>query len=963
MSLDILKQVENINKAIAWVRKNKPADFDVKFLALVEERRKLLMIADAAECNPGIAAYGVSQVGKSYLMNCMLQKNGQPFLLKANGRTYKFIEEMNPKTKNTEATGVVTRFTSFSNAPERYSKEYPILMRCLSITDIILILSDGYYNDVRDYTSASENELNELADRLYEKYHSFEPNPLSPIQPDDILTIKSYFLQYINNAQSFRHAVFFDRLSLIIDRIPSSDWLDVFSTLWNRSEFQTKLFNKMAGTLAKFKYAKYVYLPAEALLHDGINENTVMSVQCLNELFNTNPKYYTDVFLRTDDNYTKLPGLTKSEVCAVCAEIVVKIDREYLDNTGRYCFNKIAPEVHSHLTDNDVKMTILNHNDMLDFPGARSRTKETLETLQSDLLLTNVFLRGKVAYLFNKYNEAKKINILLYCHHGEKNEVTDVPLLLNNWIMNNVGETMDKRHRTLSMTSNISPLFYIGTKFNIDMEQSTEEIANNTNALNERWNARFTKVLYKECFNVDGNLDVDKNKIFLNWTRPDEPFQNSYILRDFKYSGPKASKLYDNENTPNSIMTMPDEYYTSMRKTFIDSEHVKRFFANPALSWDVCASINNDGTLYIIENLSKIADTMALTRSAQFNDVCQTCIQRVVNNIIDYLVSTDTDDILRTNIRQANGIFRELEFTCQDQPEYFGHLLQALQLSESISFKHIHKLIPTLISTVTGDSVIKDYELIKKRCNHFDGCNSLDDKWDLFVRTYHFIDRQDAADYLTAHGIDSNKLFSANNIKRKNSAVIANSFIDLWKTNITGVKFINSFTDNGLMEQSVMHNLINCLISTASAVQLEQRIEESITGYTDILNVSNINEDLVADMISTTISDFITDFGYKYLNDEKISSARRLAAENRLQCFDWISRERQEHFEEAEMTDMFNRILDSAERLTPSYDANYNCWIEYMYIAFIAHINVPEFDRDANDALKVLIDDLKSNHA
>ncbi|MDE5636241.1 MAG: hypothetical protein K2I52_08065, partial [Muribaculaceae bacterium] len=70
MSSDILKQVENINQAIAWVRKNKHADYEVKFLEMVEERRKLLMIADAAECNPGIAAYGVSQVGKSYLMNC-----------------------------------------------------------------------------------------------------------------------------------------------------------------------------------------------------------------------------------------------------------------------------------------------------------------------------------------------------------------------------------------------------------------------------------------------------------------------------------------------------------------------------------------------------------------------------------------------------------------------------------------------------------------------------------------------------------------------------------------------------------------------------------------------------------------------------------------------------------------------------------------------------------------------------
>ena len=89
-------------------------------------------------------------------------------------------------------------------------------------------------------------------------------------------------------------------------------------------------------------------------------------------------------------------------------------------------------------------MSLLKENDLLDFPGARSRKKELLCTLEDDIILINVLLRGKVAYLFNKYNESKLINILLYCHHGEKNEVTDVPHMLNEWIRNYVGDTIEK---------------------------------------------------------------------------------------------------------------------------------------------------------------------------------------------------------------------------------------------------------------------------------------------------------------------------------------------------------------------------------------------------------------------------------------------------------------------------------------------------------------------------------------
>ena len=170
MALEIKKQIENINKGMRWIKKNHPEHYEKWFLQMVEERRKLIRIADVEQDNPAIAAYGVSQVGKSYLMNCMLQKNGQPFMLEAGETKYNFIEEMNPKTDNTEATGVVTRFTSFSKTPNLYCEDYPIIMRCLSVADIVLVVSDGYYNDLIGYTTFSESELTEMADGIYNKY-------------------------------------------------------------------------------------------------------------------------------------------------------------------------------------------------------------------------------------------------------------------------------------------------------------------------------------------------------------------------------------------------------------------------------------------------------------------------------------------------------------------------------------------------------------------------------------------------------------------------------------------------------------------------------------------------------------------------------------------------------------------------------------------------------------------------
>ena len=66
--------------------------------------------------------------------------------------------------------------------------------------------------------------------------------------------------------------------------------------------------------------------------------------------------------------------------------------------------------------------------------------------------------------------------------------------------------------------------------------------------------------------------------------------------------------------------------------------------------------------------------------------------------------------------------------------------------------------------------------------------------------------------------------------------------------------------------------------------------------------------------------------------------------------------DRQESYDNQQMTDLFNEILTSYERFTPAYEANYNQWIGYMYVAFVAHLEVPEFDKVANEELKELLD-------
>lgn len=964
MASDIKKQIENINSSIDWIKRHHPEHYDSRFLQLVECRRTLKKLDAAMDDNPGIAAFGKSQVGKSYLIGNLLQDNGKPFMVKAGDKVYDFVQDINPPSSEgggVESTGVVTRFSSFKRHPERYNQDYPVLVRLFSLSDIILILADDYYNDYADFKAPDVEEVDELCQRLSDTYASRPAREGSPITADDVLNMKDYCAKHINNAQTFNSGkvAFFDRVALLIERVPENEYINVFSLLWENNANFNRLYNLLFETLRTFAFSNYVYLPIESVLHGGVRENTIMSVQCLNMLLNDDPNIVTDVYLMDDVGKMQrcAAGMSKSKICALCEEVVIKIDDNFLSSSGEYNTTYMAEDVKQRLGHTKVEMAMLRDNDLLDFPGARSRQKEAIEASSQDKVLLSCFLRGKVAYLFNKFNEDMEINILLFCHHNKDSDVTELYRLLESWVKNYVGETPEERSRRIQMTK-VSPLFYIGTMFNLDLAPAENEALNSEESINKlRWNNRFDNVTNKQILHTDTVEWVN------NWTREGEHFKNSYVLRDYKYSRAKY-KMYsgfepDKPGSKETGMVMSEDYYQRLRKTFTDNKFVKDFFADPALSFDVSASMGNDGALYIIDRLGVVAKNMDQARETQFDDITRKMVGRVLTIMKEYYISDDTTELLAENINKANGIFREIEFTCQEHPEYFGHLLEALQLTESASFKEVHRLIPKLSETVHDTSRIKDYELIRKRCGEFKDCKSDDDKWKVLMKTYRFRDEEEAEDYLKARGIDVQKLFKGETLKRKNSAVISDDLVTLWVNSISSVQFMNAYAGDGKVDEIAMTNLVTCVIATAQSVDLTGHIEREIADYVDILNTSNINEDLVADMIATTVSDFVIDFGYRYLNDEQKQTSRRVAEEQRLPCYDWTERERKESFDEEEMTQLFNEILSSAGRYTPAYEANYNTWLEYMYVAFIAHINVPDYDRAANDELKVIIDELK----
>lgn len=965
---------ESVGDLLKWVKINHPEHYERKFIQLVDERRKVRKIEQAVQEKPAIAAFGESQKGKSYLMGNLLKKDKAPFMISVDDERahVDYVRSINPIGEKKEATGVVTRFTSFEEGDNRYSITYPVIVKLLSVCNLATILCDGYYNDVMDSKQYSDDEIKAFTSLIYKKYINRPEGANTIIVPDEILDIKSYLLKFANSLQNLCRSSYFETLALIIDRVPSSEWIDVFKYLWHENAIISSLFARLVNAMERLYFAKEVYVTIDAVEHHGNNKNTILSVSCLNGLDETDWDKTCDVYIRRSENeFSQIASFLKSELCAICSEVIFKIDPEYLEVDTPYYFDsnkqgqvgELTLETMGKLANKSVKKEILHKSDLLDFPGARNRLriKEIMLAGHDKDGTSNsvqLLLRGKVAFLFNYYSDCRIINILLFCHDNENPSVTDMYSMINDWVERYVGSDAMLRRKTIEQYGGVAPLFVIGTKFNVDMIHADHEDLNSENALIQRWYGRFNTVLYSQVFK-GGDVDW-----FKNWDGVGSTFKNSYMLRDFKYSADTGSgnNLYKgfceaDTDSHEQSMLLPDEFYNLLRRSFIESSDVQKFFADPAKSWDVAATRNNDGSLYIIDNLNVVAPNAAAVRATQFALELSQVKTAVYNLMGGYYVPEDNAEIIKDNIRKATAMLRELDFTCNNDNYFFGHMIQALQISEAECLKVVHGLLynSTISSTINEFS---EYELIRARCNNFKGCSSDKEKMRLVTEAYGFPNEEEAKLYMQRHSVDCKLLFAGEYKKKMNSSILVDEVLNYWNQKIKSIDFMNMFAGENGFDSVVMSQFIDNIQVCAESLDMKGQLETLIAEYVNVMNLSTVNELMVADILASTISEFVTDFGYSRLSNEQRAQAKKVAREFNMPAFKYIDRERKSSYGEEELTQLFDEMNSNPKALTASFENNYYSWVEYMVISHIIHLSVPEYNIEENAKLAKMLKQL-----
>lgn len=927
MITTINSQLDALTHAINWVKVNlKGERCQSAYDTLVSKRIQLNKIKTALAENPAAVLYGESQQGKSYLVSSLLSTRDSVFKVidTANNQEYDFITKINPIGQGAESTSVVTRF---SLRPVSKVVGYPVKIKLLSVTDIVLILCDTYYSDVKDYTQPmKEADIRAAVQQLKERIGN-QPNNQTLVCEDDVLIMQEYFSQHFHSkAPYIFDADYFRMVSRFIEKATINDWSDIFAILWNNNTQLTSLFNNILQQYKQIQFANELYVSYDAILRDGA---AILDVKRLHELYDSaSSKSVSAVSIvnGTQNNHS----ISSSYLCALTAEVILQLPQ--------------------HLAQ---EKPFLESSDVLDFPGARARLDKKEEDIVDNTLMPQMLLRGKVAYLFNKYSDDLMINTLLFCHGKKQAGPRFMPDLLKNWIESFVGKDAEAR-QLFMQKAKISPLFVIGTMFNLDLQIDQNDVIGETKSLTARWQQRFDTIYHKELFGEDCKwLD--------EWT-PQNSFKNFYFLRDFYYSSVEQNNLFigwSRDGGKETEEVIPEKYPNfrkKLKESFLQYPFVQQHFANPEEAWDEAASINKDGADYIIRNLTTAAKNINEAREDKFKRDIAYINAAIISELKKYYHDEDSDN----NLQIARNLGGEAQLALDEafgrDPYFFGKMMQCFILNEGDVYRIFHEEFQKI--NLTNQKNLGKYVYIRIKAVGLSPRNSFETNLDILAKAYDTTPER-CKQFFENKGIDLMELFSDSDDGMKNiSQTLAELLEDYWFN--TWLRKNNYEALKQLIDEATLINILDMLHALYTKLGLTKHVAQSIRQYVDKFGTNvDVIQEMIADMCAEILNKFVSNIGYTYLSEDAIMSLKEANEKQKLGLNFAFDEQSDQHIVPSNIAEIFEAMddLDSIKnnlgeniQFVPGFNSRKR-WSELMKIGFIQTRDIPNYDIAANKQL------------
>lgn len=941
--------IEQINQGTEWVLKNAKVDKKNSYKALVKERRVLKKIRSTCVDNTSVVLYGQSQCGKSHMASSLLSDDGRPMLVldRINNTSYEFLTHLNPKGKK-EATGLITRFTTRHQS--NITDQFPVHIKLMSIKDIVLMLCDGYYRDARDRKPFQADEINSLIDGLQKRTGEKQQQYLCE---DDIGYIEEYFCSgNANISQDLYYTLsadgtdYFSKLSLIIEELADDDIVRALCMLWNNNQNFSDVFRQLFDACKQLGFATDAYISFAEL--DNAKK-TLLHVDWLD---------LDDKSDMSQVRYLQLSGeyctttIAKTYLAAICAEVILEVEPPKGDN-----------EKAKYLR------SILQHVDILDFPGARSRGRG----LDSGGQMGQLIRRGKVGYYFNKYSMERRISSLIFCWEPNNFEATPMDNIIRNWVDIAIGRNAKERDEYLNGL-NVPPLFFVGTKYNIHLAADTDDRVGNTNGLTARWNGWFTEQLSRDIIGVPTGKEMtnDNYKWFESWTTNEPNFGNIYLLRDFRYSTNIFEGWTETTGKEETRKKGPyEDYYEKLRDSFINHPFVKKHFKDASNRWDEASEPNCDGSLPIARNLASIVEKIAdAARAKNMRDIKE-AITNVIAELKKHHYSTDTEEALKKALGSAARLQASLDIAFGRDPYYFGRFMKSVTITEH----SVHEAFSEVFSRVYEAGNIGDYVYIYLRAPELNPTNSFEENLRILRAAYSFSNDEECRQYFECDlKIDMEDLFCRSEFGLQSpsqllAATLKTYWFDGWLRGSQRDILCK------MLGESSFEEMVEMLHSLFVKYKIERRVAQTIHRYVDSfgVNVKELSE-MIADICAEMINKFVLTLGYEYYSKEDgvLENLKDASFKHKIELnFNFVEEKvklaNNDHIASlmADMDDM-ERIrqmlmnpnkhsIDELSAVIPGFRQSCR-WRDLAKMGFVLTNDIPHYDIEANDRLGRIIE-------
>ena len=626
---------ENTRGGLDWLLANE-AELKQDLAGPVRELRKAVVegrrLQRAAGRKMCVGVFGPSQTGKSYLISALAREGTKPVMADFGGDYVDFLADINPQGGK-ESTGLVTRFTI--DRPDSVPPGYPVELRLLTETDVVKVLANSYVFDVNrddeDEASHSVEAIQTLLARLEGRARAETVGTLDPV---DIVDLEEYCNRRLVKSprvKVLRRTDFWRVATRIAHRLDGSDRSELFAIIWDGLPAFTNVYRRLHLVLERFDFAESVFASYDALRDRATSIITVDTLAGIGEGRGDG----VEVTTRSGRRSTVL----RNELAAVTAELRIVM--------------------------RDLPFDFFRHTDLLDFPGYRSRMSiaKLPEYIQQNGM-RELMIRGKVAYLFERYSDEQELTSMLLCQGPENFEVSDLPPVVYDWIRNTHGAS--PADRSVERTS----LFFIQTKADMVFQQSAGK-AEDASRFIARLENNLLQSYGKQAYENGGKAWP------MEWT-PGRPFQKLFLLRN---PAIVQDNMFDYEEAGGVLRERAlrgDKvgYVDRLRQAFIEDATIRQHYGSPEAAWDAMMELNDGGVRRIAEELRPVCDPR--TKAAQVAARAGRLAEEVRARLQPYHYSGDIVEQKKKKRVIAARLSDRLK-RCFDR-ERFGELLDILQL-------------------------------------------------------------------------------------------------------------------------------------------------------------------------------------------------------------------------------------------------------------------------------------------